>query len=103
MNITQKDIKVLWRSPLLWMVLALLSFIAAWLLWQMVDKYVSIQSGFVNLPNPPNITQSLWTPFVLLMAKLLMLIIAFTTSFSVAKEKSEQTLWYLLLNQNNNT
>ncbi len=101
MNITQKDIKTLWRAPLMWLTLALMTFISYWFLWQMVDKYVSIQAQFAMLPNPPNITTSLWAPYVMLLAKLLMFIIAFSSSFTIAQERGQHTLWYLLINDKN--
>lgn len=99
MNITQKDIKTLWRSPFIWLMLGLLSFLAAWMLWQMIDKYVALQANFAALPNPPNITQSLWAPFLLLFAKLMMLVVALTSSYAIAQERSQQTLWYLMINR----
>ncbi len=98
MNTTQKDINALWRSPLLWVVLSLVSFIVAWMVWQMLDRYVGLQSGFASLPSPPNITDSLWTSFILTLAKLLLLIIALTTAKAFAQERAEKTMWYLLIN-----
>lgn len=98
MNITKKDISSLWRSPLLWVVLAFVSFIVAWLTWQMLDQYVGLQASFASLPSPPNITNKLWTPFVLTLAKLLLLIIALTTAKAFAQERAQNTLWYLLIN-----
>ncbi len=99
MNITQKDIKSTWRSPIIWLLLSVMSFMMAWLFWQMIDRYDSLQASFVNLPNPPTITQTLWVPFVLIAAKFLMLLVAMTAGFSFAQEKSQGTLWYLMINQ----
>ncbi len=99
MNITQKDVKELWRSPVLWLVLALVSFILAWMVWQMIDQYNSLQTSLATLPNPPTITDALWVPFVLTFAKLLMLVIAMTAGFSLARERSQKTIWYLLINR----
>jgi len=99
MTITSKDIKSLWRSPLLWVILSFVSFIIAWLTWQMLDHYVGLQSSFASLPSPPNITNQLWTPFVLTLAKMLLLIIALTTAKAFAQERAQHTLWYLLINK----
>jgi len=98
MNILQKDFKTLWRSSVIWLVLALLSFVLAWLFWQMLDRYITLQGSFASLANPPTITQAMWTPFVLMLAKLMMLMIAMTAGTSVAQERSQKTLWYLLIN-----
>lgn len=98
-DISQKDKRTIWRSPLIWVVMAIISFIAAWLFWQMLDRYIALQNNLVNLPNPPNITGALWTPFFLTVSKLLTLLVAFTTAIAVTQEKSQNTLWYLLINQ----
>lgn len=99
MNIAQKDFYVTWRRPLIWLVLALMSFIHAWLFWQIIDRYSQLQSSLQALPNPPSITQALWIPFILILAKLLMLLIAMTAGFSIAQERAQKTLWYLLINR----
>ncbi len=99
MNITQKDIKTIWRSPITWVLLSVISFMSAWLFWQMIDRYASLQTSFVNLPNPPTITQTLWVPFILTLAKFLMMVVAYTAGTSIAQERSQGTLWYLLINQ----
>ncbi len=99
MNITQKDFFVIWRRPLMWLVLALLSFIGAWLFWQLLDRYSSVQLSLQALPNPPSITQALWVPFILTVAKLLMLLIAMTSGLSFAQERAQKTTWYLLINR----
>ena len=101
MNITQKDFYVTWRRPLIWLVLALLSFIVAWLFWQLLDRYSSLQVSLQSLPNPPSITDALWVPFVLILAKLLLLLIAMTAGLSLAQERAQKTLWYLLINRSN--
>ncbi len=99
MNITEKDIKTIWRSPIIWLLLAVVSFMSAWLFWQMIDRYASLQTSLINLPNPPTITQSLWLPFILTLAKFLMLLVAYTAGVSMAQERSQHTMWYLLINR----
>ncbi len=103
MNITEKDFYVTWRRPLIWLVLALLSFVLAWLFWQLLDRYIALQISLQALSNPPSITQALWVPFILTFAKLLMLLVALTSGFSIAQERSQKTLWYLLINRTNFT
>ena len=98
-SIYTKDLKVLWRSPVTWVVMAALSFILAWLFWQMLDQYVGLQDSFAALPNPPTVTQSLWTPYVLMVAKVMMLFMALSGSLAVAQERAQNTLWYLLINR----
>ncbi len=101
MNITVKDIKSFWRSPFIWLVLAVVSFMMAWIFWQMIDRYNTLQVSFTALPNPPNITASLWVPFAFTLAKMMMVLLALTAGFSFAQERSQRTLWYLMINQSN--
>ncbi len=79
--------------------LAVLSFLMAWMGWQMIDRYNSLQSALVQLPNPPTITQNLWVPMMLMVVKLSLLLVAYTSGLAIAKERSQQTLWYLLINR----
>ncbi len=67
----------------------------------MLDRYFSLQSGFLAVPNPPTLTSHLFQPMVLTLAKLLLLVMAVTTSLAFAQERSQHTLWYLMLNQDN--
>ncbi len=97
----QKDFYMTWRRPLIWLVLSLLSFIAAWLFWQLLDRYTQLQLSLQTLPNPPTITDALWVPYILTSAKLLMLLIAMTAGFTIAQERSQKTIWYLLINRTN--
>ncbi len=98
-SLTKKDLKSIWRGPLMWLVLAVLSFISAWLMWQMLDRYVSLQASFSALPNPPNITNALWQPFVITLAQLMLLPVALTTALALAQERAQNTMWYLLINR----
>lgn len=99
MNITQKEFYVTWRRPLIWLVLTLLSFILAWIFWQMIDRYSQMQISLLNLPNPPSITAALWVPFVQTLAKLMLILVAMTAGVSLAQERAQGTLWYLLINR----
>ena len=99
MNILKKDFSMIWRRALMWLVLAILSFIGAWLFWQLLDRYSGMQLSLQALPNPPSVTQALWVPFILTMAKLLMLLIALTAGLSFAQERAQKTIWYLLINR----
>lgn len=101
MNISQKDFRMTWRRPLIWTVLALLSFILAWLFWQLLDRYLGIQLSLQSLPNPPSVTEALWVPYIMILAKLMMLLIALTAGFSFAQERSQKTIGYLLINRSN--
>ena len=99
MNTVLKDIKRLTRSPLNWLILAVVSFMLAWVTWQMIDRYDSLQASFSALPNPPNITNALWVPYVLTLAKAVILMVALTAGYSIAQERSQGTFWYLIINE----
>ncbi len=98
-SLFRKDLRAIWRQPGSWLLLAVVSFIHAWLFWQMLDRYFSLQSGFAAVPNPPTLTSHLLQPAVLTLGKLLLLVMAVTTSLGLAQERAQKTLWYLMLNQ----
>ena len=84
-----------------WLMLAVISFLMAWVAWKMVDRYNAIQSSLMQLPNPPTLTQHLWVPMMVMVAKLSLLLVAYSTGLAIAKERSQQNIWYLLINRRN--
>ena len=99
MSVFRKELKNLLRSPALWLMMALLSFVAAWMCWQMLDRYLSLQSQLSQLPYPPAISQTLWQPMMLMLAKIMILLVAMVSASVMTRERSERTIFYLLLTQ----
>ena len=91
----------LWRWPKLWLILAVVAFVAGGLFWQMVDRYSSLQLSMSALPNPPTLTEALWQPWLMTLSQLMLLVVAMTAGFSIAQERSQKTLWYLMINRSN--
>lgn len=79
------------RSPGLWLVMALLSFVAAWMFWLVVDRYVQLQTHFGQMQHLPSVTIHLLLPFFKTIAQLMMLVVAVLLGAAVAREKDQGT------------
>ena len=99
MSVFGKELRNLLRSPVLWLMMALLSFVSAWMCWQMLDRYLSLQSQLSQLPYPPAISQTLWQPMLLMLVKIMMLLVALVSASVMTRERSEQTTFYLILSK----
>lgn len=99
MSVFGKELRNLLRSPVLWLMMALLSFVTAWMCWQMLDRYLSLQYQLSQLPYPPAISQTLWQPMLLMLAKVMILLVALVSAGVMTRERAEQTTLYLLLSQ----
>ncbi len=96
----KKERLFLWRSPAIWLVLALLTFSSAWLFWLMVDRYVQLQTSFADLAQPPAVTSHLLVPFFKTVAQLALMLMAVISGMSVAQERSQGT-WIHVFQQAN--
>lgn len=96
----KKERLMLWRTPAVWLVLALLMFSCSWLFWLMVDRYTQLQSAFVSMAQPPSVTDHLLVPFFKTMAQVSMLLIAVVSGMAIAQERSQGT-WIHVFKQPN--
>ena len=96
----KKERLMLWRTPAVWLVLALLMFSCSWLFWLMVDRYTQLQSAFVSMAQPPSVTDHLMVPFFKTMAQVSMLLIAVVSGMAIAQERSQGT-WIHVFKQPN--
>ncbi len=81
------------RSPGLWVVMGLLSFVASWMFWLVLDRYVQLQTAFSQMQQLPSVTVHLLLPFFKTVAQMMMLVVAVLLGAAVAREKSQGT-WF---------
>jgi len=81
----------------MWLMLGVLSFVLAWMCWQMLDHYLAIQPSLSQLPYPPSVTDTLWSPLLHMLARVMILVVALSTATIMTSERSQKTLLYLLL------
>lgn len=95
MNIFKKECLLLWRSPQTPLLLAVLAFCCAWIFWQMIDRYVTLQDDFTSLSVTPFAAEVLWQPFLLSLTKVAMILLAMSAGRAIAEERAEGSLWYV--------
>ncbi|KAA3641670.1 MAG: hypothetical protein DWP95_06350 [Proteobacteria bacterium] len=91
-----KERKNLWGRSRVWLILAVLSFIIGWLFLHMLDRYLALQPELLKLSAPPNLSDALLLPLSHNLIKVMLLLFAVTAGNSVAQERQEGTLDYVL-------
>jgi len=92
----QKEQKNLWGRARLWLILAVLSFVVSWLFLHMLDRYLALQPELLKLSAPPSITEALLIPLSQNLIKIMLLVVAVTAGNSVAQERQDGTVNYVL-------
>lgn len=91
-----QELRRLFATPLAWLTLALLQVILGWLFLGQVDAYLAVQPQFVEIANPPGVTEVVAMPLFGSTAMLLMLAAPLLTMRAIAGERHERTLPLLL-------
>ncbi|MCW8870548.1 MAG: hypothetical protein OQK49_07570 [Proteobacteria bacterium] len=91
-----KEQKNLWGRARVWLILAALSFVVSWLFLHMLDRYLALQPELLQLSVPPDMAEALLTPLSQNLIKVMLLVVAVTAGNSVAQERQEGTLDYIL-------
>lgn len=95
-TLAAKELKHLYATPLAWIVLGVLQFILAWLFLGQMDAFVAMLPQFLELANPPGITEMIGTPLFGAAAVLLMLATPLLAMRLIAGERQERTFVLLL-------
>ena len=62
LTIAGKELKALFASPLAWVVLTAVQFMLAFGYVQRIDYFLQNQPRFVQIPNPPGVTEFIASP-----------------------------------------
>lgn len=95
-TIAWRELKTLFLSPLAWVVLAVITFLLAWVFLVQVDAFLMLQPRLAGLPGAPGVTDLIVAPLLSSSTILLMLIVPIMSMRLVADEKRNAT-WSLLL------
>lgn len=95
-TIAWRELKSLFLSPLAWVVLAVITFLFAWLFLVQVDAFLLLQPRLAALPGAPGVTDLVVAPLFSSATILLLLIVPLMSMRLVAEEKRNAT-WTLLL------
>jgi ABC-2 type transport system permease protein len=94
--ITQKELKILFCSPLAWVVLALAQVVLAWVFLAHLDTFLQIQAQLIRIANPPGVTEMIVAPLFAMAAILLLTATPLLTARLIAEERRNQTLTFLI-------
>lgn len=95
-TIAAKELKILFASPLAWIVLGVLQGVLAWLFLNQVDAFLGVQAQLSQLTNPPGVTEMVVTPLFGATAMILLVVTPILAMRLIAEERRNHTLPLLL-------
>ncbi|WON74806.1 MULTISPECIES: ABC transporter permease [unclassified Nitrosospira] len=95
-TIAQKELKILFCSPLAWVILALAQVVLAWVFLAHLDTFLQIQPQLIRIANPPGVTEMIVAPLSAMAAVVLLTATPLLTARLIAEERRNQTLTFLI-------
>lgn len=94
--ITRKELKILFGSPLAWILLALVQLVLAWIFLVHLDTFLQIQPQLMTIANPPGATETIIAPVFAMAAVVLLMITPLLTARLIAEERRNHTMTFLI-------
>lgn len=94
--ILRKELKMLFISPIAWVLLTLGQLIFTWAFLGRLDAFLEIQPQLLQLANPPGATEVIITPLFALAAIVLLMITPILAMRLLAEERRNHTLALLM-------
>ncbi len=91
-HIAARELRSLFLSPLAWLVLAVVSFIMAWLFLAQLDQYMAVQAQLALMENAPGVTEVVVMPVLATAAIVLMLVVPLLSMRLISEERRARTL-----------
>lgn len=95
-TIAAKELRILFSSPLAWIVLGVLQLVLAWLFLNQADAFLNLQPQLVQFANPPGVTEMVAAPLFAATAMILLVITPILAMRLIAEERRNHTLPLLL-------
>lgn len=96
LTIVNKELKLLFVSSLVWVFLAIMQLVLAWIFLGRLNTFLEIQPQLIQLANPPGITEIIVTPVFSIAAIALLAITPVLSMRVFAEERRNQTLVMLI-------
>lgn len=93
-TIAAKELRILFSSPLAWVVLAFLQIVSAWIFLAGMQSFLEMQMSAD--PNGPGVTESIVRPVFGTAAIFLMMVVPLLCMRLIAEERRNQTLVFLI-------
>lgn len=93
-TIAAKELRILFSSPLAWVVLAFLQIVSAWIFLASLQAYVEMQA--MADPNGPGVTEAVIRPVFGTGAIFMLMVVPLMSMRLIAEERRHQTLVFLI-------
>ncbi|SEP00582.1 ABC transporter permease [Nitrosovibrio sp. Nv6] len=94
--VAQKELKILFSSPLAWLILALVQLVLTWVFLAHLDTFLEIQPQLIKIANPPGVTETIVAPLFATAAIVLLMTTPLLTARLIAEERRNHTLPFLV-------
>lgn len=94
--IARKELKILFGSPLAWILFALVQLVLAWIFLVHLDTFLQIQPQLVAIVNPPGVTETIIAPLFAMAAVMLLMATPLLTARLIAEERRNHTMTFLI-------
>jgi ABC-2 type transport system permease protein len=94
--IAMKEWRLLFASPLAWVVLAFLQLIFAWVFLSRLNAFIEAQPQIAAMPTAPGLTQIVASPVFSTATIILLMVAPLLSMRLVAEERRSQTLPFLI-------
>ena len=96
LTIAYKELRMLFCSPLAWILLALIHMVLTWVFLGRLDAFLELQPQLMQIANPPGITEIIIAPVFAMAAIVLLMVTPILTMRLVAEERRNNTLTLLI-------
>ena len=94
--IAGKEMRLLFASPLAWVVLAFLQLVFSWIFLSRVDRFLVVQGQLASMPNAPGLTEFVVVPVFGVASIVLLMAVPLLTMRLIAEERRNQTMALLM-------
>ncbi|MDR4517979.1 MAG: ABC transporter permease [Nitrosomonas sp.] len=95
-TIAKKELRMLFFSPLAWVLLTVIQILLAWVFFGRLDAFLQVQPQLMQIANPPGFTEIIVTPVFGLAAIVILMITPLLTMRQLAEERKNHTLTLLI-------
>ncbi|MGB0721357.1 MAG: ABC transporter permease [Gammaproteobacteria bacterium] len=94
--IAGRELRSLFVSPLAWVVLGVVQFLFAWVMFGQLEAYLNVAARIAKLEAPPGVTDLVIAPAISNLAVVLMLVMPLLSMRLLAGERADGTLSLLV-------
>ncbi|MGB0712194.1 MAG: ABC transporter permease [Gammaproteobacteria bacterium] len=94
--LARRELRSLFVSPLAWVVLGVVQFLFAWVMFGQLEAYLAVAAQVAKLESPPGVTDLVIAPAISNLAVVLMLVMPLLSMRLLAGERAEGTLSLLV-------